>query len=169
MMAQRRPETSTRIPPWGMLPASAWTLLIDLPIVFAGLSLFYGLLSLARYWAGPVNAQPEIHLDPGALPGYALFSVARIAVAYAISLAVTLVYAHVAAHNPKAERFMIPLLDTLQSIPVLSFLPGVMVSMVALFPSRQLGVELGCILLIFTGQVWNMTFSFYSSLKSTPN
>ena len=63
---------------------------------------------------------------------------------------------------------MIPLLDTLQSIPVLSFLPGVMLAMVALFPTRQMGVELGSILLIFTGQVWNMTFSFYSSLKSIP-
>ena len=63
---------------------------------------------------------------------------------------------------------MIPLLDTLQSIPVLSFLPPVMVAMVALFPSKQLGIELGSILLIFTGQVWNMTFSFYSSLKSIP-
>jgi NitT/TauT family transport system permease protein len=63
---------------------------------------------------------------------------------------------------------MIPLLDTLQSIPVLSFLPGVMISMVALFPTRQLGIELGSILLIFTGQVWNMAFSFYSSLKAIP-
>ena len=159
---------STRIPPWGILPSSAWALLKDFPIVFAALGLFYGLLVLARYWAGPVNTQPEIHLNPGALPGYALFSVARITVAYAVSLAVTLIYAYVAAHNPKAERFMIPLLDTLQSIPVLSFLPPVMVAMVALFPSRQLGVELGCILLIFTGQVWNMTFSVYASLKSIP-
>src|SRR6202012_4523782 len=58
--------------------------------------------------------------------------------------------------------------DTLQSIPVLSFLPGVMISMVALFPTRQLGIELGSVLLIFTGQVWNMAFSFYSSLKSIP-
>ena len=61
---------------------------------------------------------------------------------------------------------MIPLLDTLQSIPVLSFLPAVMVAMVALFPTRQLGVELGSILLIFTGQVWNMTFSVYSSSRT---
>ncbi len=80
----------------------------------------------------------------------------------------TLVYGYIAAYNRKAERFMIPLLDTLQSIPVLSFLPGVMISMVALFPTRQLGVELGSVLLIFTGQVWNMTFSFYSSLKNIP-
>jgi NitT/TauT family transport system permease protein len=63
---------------------------------------------------------------------------------------------------------LIPLLDTLQSIPVLSFLPGVMVSMVALFPTRQLGVELGSILLIVTGQVWNMTFSVYLSIKNIP-
>jgi NitT/TauT family transport system permease protein len=168
MMAQRHRQIFTRLPPWEMLPSSAGALLKDFPIVFAGLGLFYGLMSLAHYWAGPVNTQPEIHLNPGALPGYALFSVARIAVAYTISLAVTLVYAHVAAHNPKAERIMIPLLDTLQSIPVLSFLPPVMVAMVALFPSRQLGVELGCILLIFTGQVWNMTFSVYASLKNIP-
>ena len=60
---------------------------------------------------------------------------ARIVIAYAISLAVTVVYAFAAAHNAKAERVMIPLLDTLQSIPVLSFLPPVMVAMVALFPT----------------------------------
>jgi NitT/TauT family transport system permease protein len=63
---------------------------------------------------------------------------------------------------------MVPLLDILQSIPVLSFLPGVMLAMIALFPHSQLGVEMGCIVLILTGQVWNMTFSFYSSLKSIP-
>jgi NitT/TauT family transport system permease protein len=92
----------------------------------------------------------------------------RITVAYVLSLAFTLVYGYVAAYNPRAERIMIPLLDILQSIPVLSFLPGVMLAMVALFPRHQLGVELGAILLIFTGQVWNMAFSFYSSLKSIP-
>jgi NitT/TauT family transport system permease protein len=78
------------------------------------------------------------------------------------------VYGYIAAYNPKAERIMIPLLDILQSIPVLSFLPAVMLAMVALFPHHQIGVEMGAILLIFTGQVWNMAFSFYSSLKSIP-
>ncbi len=92
----------------------------------------------------------------------------RISIAYLLSLAFTLVYGYVAAYNPRAERFMIPLLDVLQSIPVLSFLPGVMLAMVVLFPGRQLGVEFGAILLIFTGQVWNMAFSFYASLKSIP-
>jgi NitT/TauT family transport system permease protein len=144
------------------------SILRDIPIIVAGLALFYGFLSLTGYWAGPLNTQAVIHLSPSALPKYALFSVARIAAAYLISLIVTLVYAYFAAHNAKAERILIPLLDTLQSIPVLSFLPPVMVAVVALFPARQLGVELGCILLIFTGQVWNMTFSVYSSIKNVP-
>jgi NitT/TauT family transport system permease protein len=112
--------------------------------------------------------QTHIRLDPAALPKYASFSLLRIAIAYALSLVFTFIYGYVAAYNARAERFMIPLLDTLQSIPVLSFLPGVMLAMVSLFPRRQLGIELGSILLIFTGQVWNMTFSFYSSLKSIP-
>ena len=157
--------------PWalfGGIPTSASSLLKDLPIVVAGLALFYGLLSLASYWNGPVNTGADIQLHPWALPRYALFSVARLTVAYVVSLVVTLVYAWVAAHHARAERVLIPMLDTLQSIPVLSFLPGVMVSMVTLFPTRQLGVELGSILLIFTGQVWNMTFSVYSSMKSIP-
>ena len=132
------------------------------------MALFYGLLSFARYGVGPANAQTEIQLQLSVLPRYALYSVLRISIAYVVSLGFSLVYGYVAAYNAKAERFMVPLLDTLQSIPVLSFLPGVMLSMMALFPTKQLGVELGSILLIFTGQAWNMTFSFYSSLKSIP-
>jgi NitT/TauT family transport system permease protein len=155
-------------PPWGSFSTTIPSILRDIPIIVAGLALFYGFISLTGYWAGPVNTQPVIQLSPSALPKYALFSVARIAAAYVISLIVTLVYAYFAAHNAKAERILIPLLDTLQSIPVLSFLPPVMVAVVALFPARQLGVELGCILLIFTGQVWNMTFSVYSSIKNVP-
>jgi NitT/TauT family transport system permease protein len=153
---------------WGMVPAGVTSLTRELPIVLGGIGLFYGVIAFAHYWSGPVNSQAEISLHPGALPKYALFSVLRLAIAYIISFIFTLVYGYVAAYNRKAERFMIPLLDTLQSIPVLSFLPGVMLAMAALFPSRQLGVELGSILLIFTGQVWNMTFSFYSSLKNIP-
>jgi NitT/TauT family transport system permease protein len=169
-MEPRRPRAATGLPPWGgMLPSSAASLLRDLPIMLAGLALFYGLLSLAQYWASPVGTPQAIDLHPAALPKYAFFSVARITLAYFVSLIFTLVYAYIAAHNPRAERIMIPMLDTLQSIPVLSFLPGVMVAMVTLFPSRQLGVELGSILLIFTGQVWNMAFSVYSSMKNIPH
>jgi len=153
---------------WGKVPVGASSLLRELPIVFGAIGLLYGLIVFAHYWASPVNSQADISLRAGALPKYALFSVLRIAAAYVASLAFTILYGYLAAYNRQAERVMVPLLDTLQSIPVLSFLPPVMLSMVALFPSRQLGVELGSILLIFTGQVWNMTFSFYSSLKTIP-
>ncbi|HXN99961.1 MAG TPA: ABC transporter permease subunit [Candidatus Acidoferrales bacterium] len=163
-----RAKTSAGVLTWGTIPRSVPSILQDLPIIFAGLALFYAFLSLTHYWMAPANAQTAIQLRVSALPKYAMFSVLRIAIAYVFSLSFTLVYGYIAAYNSRAERFMIPLLDTLQSIPVLSFLPGVMLSMVALFPTRQLGVELGSILLIFTGQVWNMTFSFYSSLKNIP-
>src|SRR5580704_1852700 len=161
-------KTSVRVLTWGTIPRTVPSILQDLPVICAGLALFYALLSLTHYWMAPANAQTAIDLRAGALPKYAMFSVLRIAIAYVFSLGFTLVYGYVAAYNTRAEKFMIPLLDTLQSIPVLSFLPGVMLAMVALFPTRQLGVELGSILLIFTGQVWNMTFSFYSSLKNIP-
>jgi len=153
---------------WGRVPSGPTSFIRELPIVLGGLGLFYSGITFARYWSSPVTSQAEISLQVAALPKYALFSVLRIAVAYLLSLMFTLIYGYVAAYNRRAERIMVPLLDTLQSIPVLSFLPPVMISMVALFPTRQLGLELGCVLLIFTGQVWNMTFSFYSSLKSIP-
>ena len=154
--------------PWGALPRTSRSFFLDLPVFAAGLALFYSVVALARYWSGPLTAEFQIDLSPHALPLYAFYSVLRITVAYFLSLLFTLVYGYVAAYNPRAERFMIPLLDILQSIPVLSFLPGVMLAMVGLFPRRQIGLELGAILLIFTGQVWNMAFSFYSSLKSIP-
>jgi len=153
---------------WGNVPPGMTSFIRELPIVLGGMGLFYGVLTFARYWSSPVTSHAKISLSPAALPRYALFSVLRIAAAYCFSLAFTLTYGYIAAYNRKAERFMVPLLDTLQSIPVLSFLPPVMLAMVSLFPSRELGVELGSVLLIFTGQVWNMTFSFYSSLKNIP-
>jgi NitT/TauT family transport system permease protein len=153
---------------WGIFPPSIPSLLRDLPIFLAAFSVFYAFLAMARHWFAPASSQTEIDLRPGALLEYAMFSVMRIAIAYVISLVFSVAYGYVAAYSAKAERVMIPLLDTLQSIPVLSFLPGVMLAMVALFPSRQFGIELGSILLIFSGQAWNMAFSFYSSLKSIP-
>jgi len=154
--------------PWSLLPPRTWSLVTDFFVFALGLSFFYLVVVLARTWFGPFNPHVEISRSPTRLPLYAAYSLLRILVAYALSLAFTLVYGYIAAYNARAERFMIPLLDILQSIPVLSFLPGVMLAMVALFPRHELGVELGAILLIFTGQVWNMAFSFYSSLKSIP-
>ena len=153
---------------WTQLPSVEISYLPDVLMFAAAIALFYGVLMVGRTWLGPFTPEVEIQRSPWALPAYAGYSLLRIGVAYFLSLAFTLVYGYVAAYNPRAERFMIPLLDVLQSIPVLSFLPGVMLAMVALFPGRQLGVEFGAILLIFTGQVWNMAFSFYASLKSIP-
>ena len=153
---------------WSQLPRIETSHLPDLIMFAAGLAIFYGVLVVGRFWFGPFTPEVEISRSLWALPVYAGYSLLRIAIAYLLSLVFTLVYGYIAAYNPRAEKFMVPLLDVLQSIPVLSFLPGVMLAMVALFPGRQLGVELGAILLIFTGQVWNMAFSFYASLKSIP-
>jgi NitT/TauT family transport system permease protein len=153
---------------WSQLPSLEVSHLPDMIMFAAAIALFYGVLMVGRSWLGPFTPTVEISRSIRSLPAYAGYSLLRIGIAYFLSLAFTLVYGYIAAYNPRAERFMIPLLDVLQSIPVLSFLPGVMLAMVALFPGRQLGVEFGAILLIFTGQVWNMAFSFYASLKSIP-
>ena len=145
-----------------------WSLLLDLAVFAALIAGIEGLTVIMRYWFGAVTPAAHISQSPRALPLYAFYSVVRIAVAYVLSLLFALAYGYIAAYNKPIEGIMVAVLDILQSIPVLSFLPGVMLAMVALFPTRQLGVELGAILLIFTGQVWNMAFSFYASLKSIP-
>jgi NitT/TauT family transport system permease protein len=145
-----------------------WPFFLDLSVAACGLALFYAVLRIAEYWMG--HPVPAIAISPSAkmLPLYAFYSVVRISVAYLLSLTFAVGYGYVAAYTPRAEPFMIAALDILQSIPVLSFLPAVMLAMISLVPGRQLGIEMGAILLIFTGQVWNMAFSFYSSLKSLP-
>jgi len=145
-----------------------WTVATDFCVLFTGLALFYGVVVIARYWSGGVVLEAEINRSPKALPLYAFYSLARILIAYVLSLVFALGYGWLAAHKPRLEAPMLAILDVLQSIPVLSFLPGVMLALVALIPTKQLGIELGAIILIFTGQVWNMAFSFYSSLRSIP-
>ena len=146
----------------------SWPVVLDLFVAAIGLACFYGVVLLARYWFGHPEPEIVISQSPRALPLYAFYSVVRIGLAYLLSLFFAVGYGYVAAYNPRVEALMLAALDILQSIPVLSFLPGVMLAMVALFPTRQIGVEMGAILLIFTGQVWNMAFSFYSSIKSIP-
>jgi len=162
----RRPGLAQTTAKW--TPERTWPFLTDLAVFASVLAAFYGILNIAQYWMGHATAAVTISRSLTALPFYAFYSLVRLFLAYLLSLGFALGYGYVAAHNPRAEKLMIPLLDVLQSIPVLSFLPGVMLAMIALFPGRQIGVELGSILLIFTGQVWNMAFSFYSSLKSIP-
>ncbi len=145
-----------------------WPVVLDLCVAAIALACFYAVVQIAKYWFGHPVPEIVISLSPRALPLYAFYSVVRIGLAYLLSLLFAIGYGYLAAYNKRIEPLMIAGLDILQSIPVLSFLPGVMLAMVALFPTRQIGVEMGAILLIFTGQVWNMAFSFYSSLKSIP-
>jgi NitT/TauT family transport system permease protein len=138
-------------------------------VVFAALALLlYGLWLTGHSWTQPAIPEARISMRPWALPGYAFDSLLRIAIAYVLSLAFAIAYGYAAASSAAAERILIPLLDILQSIPVLSFLPAVMLAMIALFPSRQMGLELGSILLIFTGEAWNIAFSMYASLRAIP-
>jgi len=141
---------------------------VDLAVVGLLVGLIYAMVTVAREWSGPLQPVAEIHLAARYLPLYAMFSLARGVIAYGVSFLFTLVYGYATARVAGAERLMLPLLDILQSIPVLGFLPGLVLGLVHLFPRQNLGLEMASVLMIFTGQVWNMTFSFYSSLKSVP-
>ena len=145
-----------------------WPVVIDMGVGLCALALFMAVVHLAAYWMG--TAVPVSHVSEKAqsLPLYAFYSVMRIGIAYVLSLIFAIAYGYIAARNARAEAWMIAVLDILQSIPVLSFLPPVLLAMIALIPHRQFGIELGVILLIFTGQVWNLAFSFYSSMKAIP-
>src|SRR5207249_1505651 len=136
----------------GFFGVSVWAVFSDL----------YGPHSL------PVELAVYIYLSSLALPRYTLYSLFRGFAAYGLSLVFTLIYGRVAAYSRRAERVMVPLLDILQSIPVLGFLPGLVLALVAIFPHSNFGLELSCVIMIFTGQAWNMTFSFYHSLRSIP-
>lgn len=112
-------------------------------------------------------AGPEISLSPVALPWYALLSTGRMAAAYVLSLVFSLAYASLARRNRSASRVMLPLLDVLQSVPILSFLPVVLLGLSVLLP-QALAAEIAAIVLIFTSQAWNMTYSFWQSLTTQP-
>jgi len=159
---------------WG-LPVIAWPSrlrpnywdLVALPLVLGLVALvaWGGLAMSARYQPGEVL---EISLDPWQLPEYALRTVLRMGTALIASLAFSLAYAALAAKSRHAEKILIPVLDILQSVPILGFLSITVTGFVALFPGRLLGVECAAIFAIFTSQAWNMTFSVYQSLRTVP-
>jgi len=124
---------------WSVLPLPRVASLPDLVMFSAGLALFYGIVQVGRNWLGSFTPHVEISRSLSALPVYAGYSLLRIALAYVLSLLFAVTYGYIAAYRPRAERFMIPLLDVLQSIPVLSFLPGVMLAMAALFSGTPTG------------------------------
>ncbi len=142
----------------------AW---IDVVLLVGIIGVVFGLASVAGEWR-MLRPAVRIDLSLSALPMYAFYSLTRGLIAYAFSLFFTLTYGYWAAKDAIAERVLVPLLDILQSIPVLGFMPGVVMALVSLFPRSNIGLELASVLMIFTGQAWNMTFSFYHSLRSIP-
>jgi NitT/TauT family transport system permease protein len=143
--------------------------LADLLVALLIGTTIYGLVSFGHEWRSAFHPNTIIDLSWTSLPIYALFSTMRASIAYLLSLCFTIVVGYCAAKFARAEKIIIPCLDILQSIPVLGFLPGLVLGLIAIFPNTNAGLELAAIIMIFTGQVWNMTFSFYASLKSIPS
>ncbi|SFG64453.1 NitT/TauT family transport system permease protein [Duganella sp. CF458] len=141
-----------------------WALL---PLVLAVLlAVAYGAMQMARPF---VLGQPmAVSLDPAALPYYLLRTILRMFAALGVSLLFAFVFAAVAAKYRLAEKVLVPLLDVLQSVPVLGFQAIAIAPFIALFPGRQLGVECAAIFAIFTSQAWNMAFSLYQSMRAVP-
>jgi len=159
---------------WG-LPIVAWPMrlrpnfwdLIALPLVI-------GLIAIIA-WASQQMSVPytggqeiEISLDPWKLPEYGLRTVMRMGIALLVSLIFSLAYAAAAAKSQRLERLLIPVLDILQSVPILGFLSITVTGFIALFPGSLLGYECAAIFAIFTSQAWNMTFSLYQSFLGVP-
>src|SRR6516164_887443 len=145
--------------------------LADVAVGLGVLTLLYGVArvgaqSLVRF--NPPDVIPSVSLDPRNLPNYAARSTLRMFIALAFSTVFTFVYGYAAARSKRAERVLVPLLDILQSVPVLGFLSVTVTAFIALFRGSLLGLEAASIFAIFTGQAWNMTFSFYQSLRSVP-
>ncbi|WP_321850262.1 ABC transporter permease subunit [Burkholderia diffusa] len=153
--------------------ASAWRVLPNRWDAVA-FPLIIGLLAMAivgfHETMAPIATlqTQKISLDPSNLPEYALRTTLRMLAAMVASLAFTLVYGTLAAKSRRAGMVLIPILDILQSVPVLGYISFTVTFFLALFPGRVLGAELAAIFAIFTSQAWNMTFSFYQSLRTVP-
>ena len=145
---------------------SRWDVLAVLLIL--GLLVFLG--EASRHLFEPLaelqKAPPS--LDPRNLPEYAARTTLRMLIAMVLSLLFTFTYATLAAKSKRAERLFVPLLDILQSVPILGFISVTVVFFMALAPGRVLGAEYAAIFAIFTSQAWNMAFSFYQSLRTIP-
>jgi NitT/TauT family transport system permease protein len=140
--------------------------LIALALIFAG---FIALVHGSRGMVLPLEApQSSVTLDYANLPYYALRTTLRMFAAILCSLVFTFTYATWAAKSRRAERFLIPILDVLQSVPILGFLSFTVTFFLGLFPGSTFGAECAAIFAIFTSQAWNMAFSFYQSLRNVP-
>jgi NitT/TauT family transport system permease protein len=143
----------------------------DVLVVAALLALLFGLLRLAPALNAPFlpkTAPSTVSTDPANLPYYAVRSLLRMFIALILSVLFTFVYATAAARLRRTEKVLIPVLDILQSVPVLGFLSVTVTAFINLFPGSELGLECASIFAIFTSMAWNMTFAFYHSLVSQP-
>jgi NitT/TauT family transport system permease protein len=150
----------------GALRPNLWDLAAA-PLVFGVLVL---LVVVARQTSAPLVSLDTagITLDPASLPGYALRTTARMLAALAVSLIFTLTIGTLAAKSRRVGALLVPVLDILQSVPVLGYISFTVVFFLSLFPGSVMGPELAAIFAIFTSQAWNMTFSFYQSLRTVP-
>lgn len=161
-----RPISFFRLPRLAGIAPNRWDLVL-LPLVIASLFLFA--------WSTQQMAVPylpgrplPLSLDPSNLPGYAARTTMRMLLAMLASLVFTFAYGGLAAKSARAERVLIPLLDILQSVPILGFMSITVVGFLKLFPGSLLGPEFAAVFAIFTSQAWNMAFSFYASLRMIP-
>ncbi|MCL5980309.1 MAG: ABC transporter permease subunit [Gammaproteobacteria bacterium] len=141
--------------------------LIAIPLVLA---VFFLIAHISRGMAVPFHLGESIAISssPWELPEYALDTVSRMLTAVVCSLAFTLGYATLAAKNRYAEKILVPLLDILQSVPILGYLSITVTGFMALFPGSLIGVQLAVVFAVFTSQVWNMTFALYQGLTTLP-
>jgi NitT/TauT family transport system permease protein len=148
-----------------LLP-TRWDLLV-VPVLLVG---FVVLANSARQMAQPLTALDvtPLTLNPAALPGYALRTTLRMLAALVLSTLFTFTYGTLAAKSRRAGALLVPMLDILQSVPILGFLSFTVTFFLGLFPGNVLGAECAAIFAIFTSQAWNMAFSFYQSLRSVP-
>ncbi|WP_291492770.1 ABC transporter permease subunit [Desulfurella sp.] len=144
------------------------SLVADFIFILLLLSFLYIILHYAQQATSNINYEANINLSIGSLIKYSLFSLSRALIAFGFSFVFTIVYGYFMYKNKTAEKLLLPILDILQSIPVLGFLPAVVLALIALFPNNNTGLELASIIMIFTGQVWNMVFGFYGTLNSIP-
>ncbi|TCO60847.1 ABC transporter permease [Actinocrispum wychmicini] len=143
----------------------------DLVVLAGAAALLWAVVQLSHGLVAPfdeANAPDRISTDPGELPYYAARSLLRMFAALVLSVVFTFVYATAAARLRRAEKVLLPVLDILQSVPILGFLSVTITGFLALFPGSQLGLEFASVFAIFTSQAWNMTFAFYQSLVSQP-
>jgi NitT/TauT family transport system permease protein len=148
------------------LRPNIWDLVALILVIGAMVLIVYG----GKQTAAPLsvlNVAP-VSLDPANLPAYALRTTMRMLLAIFCSIIFTFIYAALAAKSRRAEMVLIPLLDILQSVPILGFLTFTVVFFMNLFPGRVFGAELACVFAIFTSQAWNMTFSMYQSMRNVP-